>query len=1824
MRSVKSKASERMLAILLVLAMVVSILPLSLATQAAPEDHSESFTVTVTDEDKNPIVNAEVNLENGDDTWELNLSDVTDGNGIAEFSTDEIKTALTTAGLEQGQVHVVVTMEGYDIDMKDVPVSMDGLAQNIEIILLEAKESTTIDDVSIEGLTLTYNGGPQELVSITELEGDTHQYYLDDAADPVDEIPTATDADTYKVRVVVSREGKDSLEKEVTTIIKPADIDDISIAGKTISYNEEKQELIELTGSFKETDNVIWSVNGEEEESQNIPTATAVGTYTVVLTVDRGSNYYKLITEPVTTNLIEGDLNLEGLTVKGLESIYMIDEHGTPVAQETVEYENKGDYTLMYQLDDGDLTVNESGWVTEIPTVTNAGSYIVWVKAVKDYYNDADVDITPAISAVAPYNVYVAQADQSFAFVNDIFIDGETGSEQVGGEVPYNGVVYDFGATDTAKLANGKITYAVKLDQDGIASIDANTGQLTVNYPGKIEVSATLSGNGNYKASEITYTLDVCGVVSTPGQYISFANEQVDYVLGTSDTIANQVANKMDEKIEGSISYELDMAPGVNINAQTGEVSVTDYETLAEAIRETVDGSLELTVTATKAGSDYYGVDTASYVISISFETAPSEPYKLPTVDGNNNWYRTEGGVVVTPHNGYFIAQKASEKFENSTTFSNEGKDTRYVYLKNKATGGITDRIEVVDENGESIKIDTKVPEISNMYIEFEDLSIVEKIGFKFGFYNPTVNIKFIVDDELSDEESGIEYVEWYYAKGGEATSSILTKRSGPLPVTVENGKYVAKLSLTATDAEQYRGKIAFKAYDSAGNGSNGIKYDENDLIIVIDTIDPTMGAVFKQVDANGIYNPVNKNGVVQHYFNGAVEYTFTIEEANFFPEDVIVEVTKDGKKYSVNAEWSEDVNSDEIHYGKVVLRDEGDYVVTASYKDQSKNVMVDAEGKEILLFKSEVITIDTTKPVIEVEYTSADRVVGNEYFYNNAVDVKFTVTEANFYAEDVKVSVTKNGEAFNYGTVTWTDKDAEDKTVGFFTLEAPADHSGDGHYVITVEYKDRSANTMTKYVSDVYTIDTTSPVISVDYQNKAIVNTLKDADGNDRKYYADTQTAVITINEHNFNANEVEFDIIAQDVNGVKLDAEALNTKTAWSVDSTGDVHTMKITYPGDANYIFDVAYTDIATNAAVDYAADHFTVDKTKPVNLKVAYSTSVLDTVLESVTFGFYNAKMTVTLTAEDPTSEINTFLYSYINAAGVSSANAELINEAINAADIKYSDGRKIATVTFEIPKMVLGSDNQFNGTVEFTAADRAGNVTDTHKETRRVIVDNIAPTAQVTYNDATNVVDDIAYYNGDINATVTITEANFYEGDVQVLVSKDGGAETAVTPTWSSSSADIHVGTFTLTEDGDYFVTINYTDKSSNAMATYTSQQLTIDTEIESATYTINGKDKQEIGGAYKGDVVIDYNFEDQNFDTKTIKLTRTRFDKVEDVTDEFINVTDNEKGGSGSFTIPSKVENDGIYVLTIELTDKADHTTESNVKFTVNRFGSVYEYSNDLVTLIKDGGQYIKAVDGDLVITEYNADRIIEGSLNILITRDGEAIDVDFVSNLENLNGQASTGGSGWYQYIYTIKASNFEQDGVYKISLTSEYAADDVNRNESTSIPTNSIDEQGNEILDTMTFVVDSTAPEIRNIVNLEEEIVNAQSLDVKYTVVDVGGLKMIEVILNNEIIDTITEFGDSEFSYSGQFTIGESTDAQTVQIRVTDMAGNVTDTAAEDFNTGDLYIFNDTVTVSTSFMVRWYANKPLFWGSIGGVILLTGAILFGIAAKRRKKEEA
>lgn len=850
------------------------------------------------------------------------------------------------------------------------------------------------------------------------------------------------------------------------------------------------------------------------------------------------------------------------------------------------------------------------------------------------------------------------------------------------------------------------------------------------------------------------------------------------------------------------------------------------------------------------------------------------------------------------------------------------------------------------------------------------------------------------------------------------------------------------------------------------------------------------------------------------------------------------------------------------------------------------------------------VLVVDTVSPVITAEYSPPDNSFGGKLYYNKALTATFTVAESNFFSEDVIVMLAKDEEEPIRVEPVWTDLSA-DVHEGTYVIEAPDSHANDGDYVFTVSYTDRSGNAMEEYTSDIFVIDTILPVIEVQYDNGSPVNTLADGQGMTRKYFPAQLSATLTITEHNFNPEDIEYSIAAADVAGNPLDADALYRVTGWSSD--GDVNTATIVFPGDANYTFDIAYTDLALHEMADYPTEYFTVDTSMPETPEVTYSASVLDIILANISFGFYNAQMTVNVTAVDRISGVHGFVYSYLKADGVSTVNAELAEQPIEEAQISFSEGGAAATASFQISQAALAAGNQFNGTVRVRATDRAGNQTDDLQDGKRIVVDNIAPTATVEYNMPVQEVDNISYYDGDINATVTIQEANFYSEDVTISVTRDGAPYT-VTPVWNDNGTDVHTGNFTLTQDGDYFVEINYADKSGNTMQQYLSEQMTIDTQIEEAVITVNGMEGD--GKAFKDEVVLEVSFEDTNFEDYEILLTRTNFaNKNMDVTEQFVGgrVTTNALGGSGRFdTFLKTPENDGIYTVKVSLSDRAGHTVEKTVTFTVNRYGSVYEYSDYLVNLIKDGGAYIQRMEEDLLITEYNADRLVSQSIDIEISRDGKPLENCDYTVIPQSNETAEAENKNWYQYQYIIPKENFSSDGVYKISVSS-------------TDQTGNTPENTNYEDKTILFRVDSTAPEINSITGLESAIVNATSLEIKYTIYDTIGLESVAVYLDGKEKENITDFAEDAQNYYGSLLLTENPQARRVRLVVKDLAGNVTDTDAENFISA--FAFTPFVTISTNAVVRWYADKALFWGSIGGAAAVVGSAAGSAILFRRRR---
>ncbi len=999
-------------------------------------------------------------------------------------------------------------------------------------------------------------------------------------------------------------------------------------------------------------------------------------------------------------------------------------------------------------------------------------------------------------------------------------------------------------------------------------------------------------------------------------------------------------------------------------------------------------------------------------------------------------------------------------------------------------------------------------------------------------------------------------------------------------------------------------------------------------------------------------------------FYKPDVTVTITATDVTAGVEDFVITYTQQPDTSDINTAT---YTTEEL----APVQDENDksvftatHTIPAQARGTVSVAVMDNAGNESGKADNKVLVVDNVAPVIDITYETVDDgtlvqfvdgnnatmgtfAEGTTAYYNGDVVAKININEANFFegadsdtgiVHEVGIKLTKTDDEGNVTVIEYLPEGAVQKYADAEAEYITWNTVGDNHsieiaytdnadYVLSVEYTDYSTNdaeisandgneTVKAYTSKTVTVDKIAPVVTVEYDNQNVIHTI---DGRD--YLDDVQSATITVEEHNFRAADFEATVFAQNIIGEDVEvenfAETLSNDDNWA--QNGNVYTIEINYPIDANYTFDYEFKDLAQNEAEAYEADEFTVDTTAPEDLTVSYSTSVFNEILESVTFGYYNAQMTVTITADDETAGVYYFVYSYLKSEGVSDVNAELIDELIEDANENIKHDGKTSTASFTIPKLLLKNDNQFNGTVEFTAYDKAENNTEMIDD-ERIVVDNIEPTGNITYNEPVQNANNISYYAGNIDATIVINEANFHSEDVVVTVTKDGN-NYPVKVQWTDNNVDVHTGTFTLTEDGDYIVKVQYMDRSTNIMEEYTSNRLTIDTKAPTVNVSNIKQNSANKDDKYGFTITAD----DINMDASSIKPELTAVIRNDDGTFTTKKVSLGqmktvEAGKTYSFTVDNLKE-DAIYSLVCTLKDMSgnsyskitlsDGKEYEQVKFSINRNGSTFAASDYTMSTVEK--YYVYSIVEDIVLEEVNVDPIE----NYVVYLNGKVLTegTDYKTNL-------STGSGEWSKRTYTISKDLFKSEGEYSIIIESIDKAETTAYSDVKNL--------------NVSFVVDQTAP-VLTISGLETEgkyQVEVQTVTLIPTD-DGGRLNSLKVILyDDEGKPFKTEAGEDisiRFDMSGEeflkyldendgivtFTIPEGLEHQ-VRIICNDCATNV------EGNTNEYNELFELVTVSPNWWVIFFATKPLFYGSITGVVLLTALICFIVVKKRKKNKEA
>ena len=1212
----------------------------------------------------------------------------------------------------------------------------------------------------------------------------------------------------------------------------------------------------------------------------------------------------------------------------------------------------------------------------------------------------------------------------------------------------------------------GKVTYSIIKGSD-VAEIDEETGELKILKAGQVTVKATLEENDQYEEATCEYSLTIEQAAQTG---FVFADPNPDSKNIDEGTFENAAAGGLGE---GEITYEI--------------ISGSDYAEIKSPNEPTIyfkKGGGSVTVKATKAADERYKEVSTTYTLDINLieqeefyfsEENPKDVY----YNDNDNQYMLEtkggsGNGAVT----YSIIEGDAAELDNSTLII---KKSGIIKIR-----AVKEADDVYKKAFAEIRINVKK---SHQKIEFD---FPQPIDIIYG--NQFVNQAKPVENSSAGDGRGYalsQNINYSVVKGEEIAS---VDNDGKLIFNNNKvGLITVKAEIEGDDCYEpasatYSLNVKFldkpaSPYEILGEKKNNSEWYSTDVVItppegytisfsnnlienkwldelVITDEGRNEKTVYLKSD-KGITDAIEIDGKSTSIDktsprNLKVSYDISVSDKilhyisfGFYkaPVNVTIEAVDDVSgieyfEYSYTSELTDEqydgvVDSDNITYDNEKRNAKASFKIESQFRGNVSFKAVDAAGNDSVFHDEKVIIVDDIAPGISVTYDNNNSL--NDMYYDNIRTAKIIIDEDNYFEDDVKdgylvITIGKRrGEEEHYTNTVVTPRFTKNGS----TYEAYVVFDEDAEYTFDIKYTDRSGNVFDSYKKDEFVIDKTAPKISIAYDNNESVN---------ENYYSSNRTAVIKIVEQNFNPENVLLEELnIKDVNGNNLEPnrnyQDILKNGEWN--HNGDVHTIELPFDMNGSFDFAISYIDLAGNEGETKIADSFIINKEAPKNLSIEYSTSILDTILENITFGFYQSPVTVTISADDNISKINYFTYSYGTQVGQDLLNTGKKGTVINSDDIIYSG--KMATATFEIPA-------QFKGNISFSATNMANIESDVFNDSKVIVVDDIAPEISVTYDNNNSV--NNTYFNADRTAIIAIKESNFFiqafdkiieisDGDeslideylvITVVKETSDGVKTTktlknseLTVPFKKADGDIWIAKLLFEDDADYEFKISYKDFSGNVAKEYT-EKFTIDKTKPIASITYYGEKESVDGDEYKSDVKAILTVIEENFSVSDVSLD---YFSAKDIQGNDVDLTSNyeellhdgaweHNGDTHTLEIPFEV--DAIYNLNISFTDLSGNEAVTNInnRFSVDKCAPSKEslkisYSTSVLDLILKGitfGFYdapvtvtleaddsISGVDSFIYsYTSINGSDNDEDGENILITSDS----IDYFNNGKN------------------------------------------------------------------------------------------------------------------------------------------------------------------------------------------------------------------------------
>lgn len=931
-------------------------------------------------------------------------------------------------------------------------------------------------------------------------------------------------------------------------------------------------------------------------------------------------------------------------------------------------------------------------------------------------------------------------------------------------------------------------------------------------------------------------------------------------------------------------------------------------------------------------------------------------------------------------------------------------------------------------------------------------------------------------------------------------------------------------------------------------------------FVAFIDTIAVFKGEVQVQITATDEHSGISEVYVILNGSPYKAEGPDASDKYNYTIPAAIIEETSTIEVYAVDVAKLESDHA--ISPDFIVVGNE-----KVAGKDNFK-MIEDTETPKITVkyscapFASNVFSdVEKHLPTISVEINEANYDMGNKAQYSLSGPIE-----------------EKTGE------INKTEK-------GHLLFDLSHDEYPDGEYTLKISYIDIAGHPaeITDSIDGgscengtyTYTLikDTTAPTISVEYSTTPAGTFPGEENCPVFSNVTGLPEIKVSMKEDNY--------VLADGLTVSCKDNKTLKANEAGEITPV----TFEVSGFADGVYNLTFSYTDVAGHNAV--ISDNLDTETTREDGEDGAYAQKFIkDTV----------APLCNSITLDGRQDTINGMEFYKASTSGSASVTEQFFNSALFALT---SNGTPIGVKWNGYPNnpsvggFSMAGDGHY--TLVLTGLDDARHAMATYQYPYTVVLDGTAPIVSMSTPSPVNEQDGNRYYDADVPCTIEIIETNFYNSyEVQVSCTRDGESYPIGGIAWSGGGGQNH-GSFNLSEEGTYRISVTYSDPSNNT-GNYTCEYaIIIDKTSPSVSITDAMNKPLEDQTSYNADnISFQIDLEDENLAEDGILVELSGWVAEEDENGklilsekDFANFISDIRGSDDgkSFQIDiSNLKDDAVYTIHVSGKDLAGNPFDEVRMFSVNRNGSTYYVDGKTAELVE---KYFTNEAIDVEIHEVCAEELKTTDISISHNLDVEKYQLENQDTEKRFDVKQQED-CKWNEYLYQVMSTNFDEEGNYGVATSSVTKGTDMKKSSSEVVA--------------VEFLMDKTVPTV-NVAGIEDGgRYKSDAQEITITCQDDQMLQHIEIWLDNVLLEEV-DFEDEMLSSKDipvRIPGANEYREQKLRVVVQDKAGNEpTETVVGVF-------------VSTNI---WYLYRNYFL--IGGGVLLAGAVALIVLLKRKKAVE-